>query len=161
MNDGMKDSDRGCDLALESDPQIPVSTISEREFLIGQAAHSKAAMARTLSDMGSTLRNMMDPGRLVRRHPWIAVGTAATAGFVAAVVSTSMTIVPGGTRARRTDAIGQSGRSEPAATLGHREALIATTGKFLFGMILALIQNTIAASVVTEGDTTRQSPSTN
>jgi len=71
----------------QSTAQLPPS--SEAEFLEQEAAKARAAINEALSDLGRNLKATVDPHMLTRDHPWIAISTAAVAGFAAA-----LTLVP-------------------------------------------------------------------
>ena len=68
-------------------PGEPVAkTASEGEFLAQQAVDAKAAIARTLSQIGTDLGNGLGPSAVMRTHPWLALGASTVAGFVATTV---------------------------------------------------------------------------
>jgi hypothetical protein len=73
--------------AAQSSSQSPPP--SEAEFLEQEAAKARAAINEALSDLGRNLKATVDPHMLTRDHPWIAISTAAVAGFAAA-----LTLVP-------------------------------------------------------------------
>lgn len=52
-----------------------------------EADDAKAAIASVLQEMRRQLEQGVDPRRLARDHPWVAVGSAAVAGFVAAMLA--------------------------------------------------------------------------
>ena len=64
-------------------------SLSESAFLQEQAANAKAAIAQTLADAKDALAEGVSIREWTARYPWIAVGGAAVAGFVAAT-----TLVP-------------------------------------------------------------------
>jgi len=57
---------------------------SEAVFLQEQAANAKAAFKQTLNEVTHGLANGVDPRAWTAEHPWVAVATAAAAGFAAA-----------------------------------------------------------------------------
>jgi hypothetical protein len=63
------------------------ATKSESETLADRAADAGDSMRRTLNDMKCTLKNALDVDSHVKRHPWIAIGTAAASGFIASDVA--------------------------------------------------------------------------
>jgi hypothetical protein len=58
---------------------------SEAEFLKSEAMKARAAIGGALVDLRRNLQATADPHVLTRDHPWIAISTAAAAGFAAAV----------------------------------------------------------------------------
>ena len=65
------------------------ASLTEAQFLQQEAARARAAIGEALSDLGRSLKATGDPHVLTRDHPWIAVSTAAVAGFAAA-----LTLIP-------------------------------------------------------------------
>ena len=61
--------------------------LSEAEFLRLEGEKAKAEIVSSLERAKAALTNNVDPRELTRRHPWIAIGSAAVAGFVAAAVA--------------------------------------------------------------------------
>jgi hypothetical protein len=59
-------------------------SLSESAFLQEQAANAKAAIAQALSDAKNALAEGVSIREWTARYPWIALGGAAVAGFVAA-----------------------------------------------------------------------------
>lgn len=53
-------------------------------FLKEQAANAKAAIKQALGDFGKGLGHGVDPRAWTQEYPWISLGAAAVAGFVAA-----------------------------------------------------------------------------
>src|SRR5258706_3125470 len=66
-----------------SNPDAPTAELSEAEFLARQARDAQAAIAKAWQEMKPRLGQGVDPKAWAEEHPWIAVGTAAVAGFVA------------------------------------------------------------------------------
>jgi len=60
---------------------------SEAEYLRRQADEAKAALVRSLGEARSALTGALDPREVTRSHPFVAVGSAAVAGFVAALLA--------------------------------------------------------------------------
>jgi ElaB/YqjD/DUF883 family membrane-anchored ribosome-binding protein len=71
--------------ATDSAGAKPSSSLSEAEFLKQEAARARIAIGDALTDLGESLKATADPHVLTRDHPWIAISTAAVAGFAAAV----------------------------------------------------------------------------
>jgi hypothetical protein len=68
-------------------PGEPVpKAASEARFLAQQAVDARAAITRTLSQLGTDIGNGVGPGALTRKHPWLTLGACTAAGFVAAAV---------------------------------------------------------------------------
>ena len=61
------------------------ASLSEAEFLAQEAARARAAIAGAFADLRKSVKSTVDPQALTRDHPWIAISTAAVAGFAAAV----------------------------------------------------------------------------
>lgn len=61
------------------------TSVSETQYLAGQAELAKRAMARAWEQVASGFAQGLSVGAWTREHPWVAVGTAATAGFAAGV----------------------------------------------------------------------------
>jgi len=59
-------------------------SLSESAFLQEQAANAKAAITQTLSEAKDALVEGVSIREWTARYPWIALGGAAVAGFVAA-----------------------------------------------------------------------------
>ncbi len=57
---------------------------TEAQFLEQQAVDAKAAIARTLSDLGTSLGNGASISAWTREYPWLTLGASTVAGFVAA-----------------------------------------------------------------------------
>lgn len=66
-------------------PAEPATGLTEAEFLQQEAAKARAAIADAFADLRNNLKSTVDPHVLTRDHPWIAISTAAVAGFAAAV----------------------------------------------------------------------------
>src|SRR6266404_6128509 len=69
-----------------SDPpraDAPAEKLSEAEFLAQQAHNAQLAMSKAWQDMKAKLGQGVDPKAWAQEHPWVAVGAAAVAGFVA------------------------------------------------------------------------------
>lgn len=60
--------------------------LSEAEFLRQEADRARQALMRTWGDAKAHLLHGADPRAWAGEHPWIALGGAAVAGFVAAAV---------------------------------------------------------------------------
>ncbi|MHB1033303.1 MAG: hypothetical protein ACYC0Y_01545 [Pirellulales bacterium] len=58
--------------------------MSEADFLAWQAEAATAAFGDAIDDLKARLRNVADVRAWTQRHPWIALGAAAAAGFAAA-----------------------------------------------------------------------------
>ena len=63
----------------------PAESLSEAEFLQREADRARAAIGQAFSDLGQSLKATADPHVLTRDHPWLAISTAAVAGFAAAI----------------------------------------------------------------------------
>lgn len=61
--------------------------LNPSQLLEVEADEAKAAITSVLQEMRKQLQAGADPKRLTREHPWIAVGTAAAAGLVGAMVA--------------------------------------------------------------------------
>ncbi len=61
--------------------------LSESEYLIRQAEEAKEAAAKAFANAKALLGNAIDPREAAKSHPFIAISSAALAGFVAAVVA--------------------------------------------------------------------------
>lgn len=59
--------------------------VDESEFLARQAADAKAAISRVLTDFKTHLARSADVRVWTKDHPWMMVGSAAAAGFFAAI----------------------------------------------------------------------------
>jgi len=57
---------------------------TEAQFLAQQAVDAKAAISRTLSDLGTSLGNGANLSAWTREYPWLTLGATTVAGFVAA-----------------------------------------------------------------------------
>jgi hypothetical protein len=66
------------------EPQVPPEKLSESEYLAQQAEAAKRAMAQVWSQVKGHLAQGAAPQAWAREFPWITVGAAAVAGFVAA-----------------------------------------------------------------------------
>jgi hypothetical protein len=81
---------RACGINADSKSMANTSTqskLSESEFLRLEAEKAKAAIAESLTGAKEALADNVDPRAMTRRHPWLALGTAAIAGFVAVAVA--------------------------------------------------------------------------
>jgi hypothetical protein len=70
----------------DSSRQTASSKLSEAEFLRLEAEKAKAAIALSLRNAKTALEDNVDPRAITRRHPWLALASAALAGFVTASV---------------------------------------------------------------------------
>ncbi|HZZ41574.1 MAG TPA: hypothetical protein VFE58_01430 [Tepidisphaeraceae bacterium] len=57
---------------------------TEQQFLADQVKEASAAIGAAFTAMTNDLNKGLDPRTVTKQHPWIAVGTAVVAGFVAA-----------------------------------------------------------------------------
>lgn len=125
---------------------------SEGRFLADQAADAKTAMIQTLHDMKETLGKVADVRVCARQHPWLVVGSAVTAGFVAAAVVTPSL----GKKTKKTqassDAESEPGCREEEASRTKRSVLFSAAGTLLTGILRSVVQASIAAAVVDKGD---------
>jgi hypothetical protein len=62
------------------------SEVTESEFLRLEAEKAKLAISDSLKKARAALGNSVDPRVPMRKHPLIAIGTAAVAGFAATVL---------------------------------------------------------------------------
>lgn len=67
-------------------PGEPAPTSDESAFLAQQAADARAAISRTLSEIGAALGSGASVGNLTRQYPWLTLGASTVAGFVATAV---------------------------------------------------------------------------
>ncbi|HEY2588322.1 MAG TPA: hypothetical protein VGI81_21460 [Tepidisphaeraceae bacterium] len=65
-------------------PHTPPEKLSEQEFLAQQAESAKLAMGKAWQEMKTRLGQGVAPQVWAKEYPWITVGAAAVAGFVAA-----------------------------------------------------------------------------
>jgi hypothetical protein len=65
----------------------PAEKLSEAEFLRREAERSKKAAAQALNNARAVLVGKVDPRTITRKHPVIAILSAITGGFVAAVLA--------------------------------------------------------------------------
>jgi hypothetical protein len=63
-------------------------TPDEATYLAEQAEDARAAINQILRDLKSGIAQSADPKKLTARHPYLAVGGAALAGFAAAWLAT-------------------------------------------------------------------------
>jgi hypothetical protein len=59
---------------------------TESDFLAKQAREARAAIRKTVGEVGEQLERMVDPRVWAEDHPWATSGAAAVAGFVAASI---------------------------------------------------------------------------
>src|SRR5688572_3558398 len=64
-------------------PDVPADDLSESDFLAQQAEAAKAAIAKAASEFASKLGQGVDPAAWARQYPWVTLGAATVAGFVA------------------------------------------------------------------------------
>jgi hypothetical protein len=74
-------------MSEETHSVLPESALSEGEFLEHQAQQAQAAIARALANAKAALAEGVDPREWTRRFPIIAIGSAAAAGFTAALLA--------------------------------------------------------------------------
>jgi hypothetical protein len=65
-------------------PQVPPEKLTEAEYLAQQAENAKLAMAQAWEQIKARLGQGASPRAWAKDYPWITVGAAAVAGFVAA-----------------------------------------------------------------------------
>jgi hypothetical protein len=65
-------------------PEAPPEKLTEEEFLAQQAQNAKLAMAHAWDQVKARLGQGFAPQAWAKEYPWITVGAAAVAGFVAA-----------------------------------------------------------------------------
>lgn len=75
-----------------------LANMTEKQFLAEQAAVSRAALARCVTDIKGTVASLARP--CAARHPWMITGSAAAAGFVAGRLLKARNVRAGETRAR-------------------------------------------------------------
>jgi hypothetical protein len=61
--------------------------LTDGEYLRAEAENAKAALKGALDDAKAALTGAVDPREIARAHPFVALGSAAVAGFVAALVA--------------------------------------------------------------------------
>jgi hypothetical protein len=66
---------------------LPEAAVSEADFLQRQSEQAQAAIANALANARAALAEGVDPREWARRYPIIAIGSAAVAGFAAAVMT--------------------------------------------------------------------------
>ncbi len=71
--------------ARAANPGAADESLSEAQLLQREADRAKAAISHALAELGQSLKATADPHVLTRDHPWLAISTAAVAGFAAAV----------------------------------------------------------------------------
>jgi hypothetical protein len=84
-NSSVSNSDTTSPSARATNPAPADVSLSEAEFLKREADRAKAAISQAFSELGQSLKATADPHVLTRDHPWLAISTAAVAGFAAAV----------------------------------------------------------------------------
>jgi hypothetical protein len=65
------------------DPDTPPEKLSEAEYLAQQAETAKQALAHAWQEVKVRLGQGVAPAEWAKQYPWITVGAAAVAGFVA------------------------------------------------------------------------------
>ena len=65
-------------------PDTPPEKLSEQEYLAQQAESAKLALTGAWQEMKTRLAQGVAPQVWAKEYPWITVGAAAVAGFVAA-----------------------------------------------------------------------------
>ena len=80
------DSDRNNKPDAAPKPGAPAPTSDESAYLAQQAADARAAISRTLSEIGAALGQGANVGSLTRQYPWLTLGASTVAGFVATAV---------------------------------------------------------------------------
>jgi hypothetical protein len=65
-------------------PEAPPEQLTEAEYLAQQAENAKLAMAKAWEQLKAKLGQGAAPQAWAKEYPWITVGAAAVAGFVAA-----------------------------------------------------------------------------
>jgi hypothetical protein len=122
-------------------PREPVrdAPVSEASYLAGQEANAKAALQQTLDDLTRNLKVAGDPCLWTKRYPWLSVGIATAAGFVAA-----RAVAPSRKRA------GAPAQSPPASTpeSSPRPQSLFTDGK-LSSLIWDLLRTALLGYVAT------------
>src|SRR5579864_8012996 len=93
-NPGSGSSSGGTSATKQSEPSAPSpdtppAELSESEYLAQQAHNAQLAMSKAWQDIKLRLGQGVDPRAWAHEHPWMALGAAAVAGFVA-----TATIVP-------------------------------------------------------------------
>src|SRR5262249_17337278 len=57
--------------------------LSEAEYIEQRAAEAQQALSRTAKLLGENLKRSVNPTAWTEEHPWVMVGSAAAAGFLA------------------------------------------------------------------------------
>ena len=65
------------------DPSTPPEKLTEAEYLAQQAGLAKAAMSHAWGQVKARLGQGVAPQEWAKEYPWITVGAAAVAGFIA------------------------------------------------------------------------------
>ena len=61
--------------------------LNPSQLLELEADDAQAAITALIQEMRRQVQAGADPKRLTREHPWVAVGSAAVAGFVGAMLA--------------------------------------------------------------------------
>jgi hypothetical protein len=131
--------------------QLQPQTRSEASFLADQAADAKAAMIHTLRDIKESLGKVADVRVCAQQHPWLVIGSAVAAGFVAgAVVTPAPQRKVKKTRASSHAASQPScqGQETPRTKKSFLFSTFSTAGTFLAGILRTVVEASIAAAVV-------------
>lgn len=127
-------------------------------YVARQADDARKAIAQTVTALKGNLLSGVDPRGWTKEHPWIAVGSAAVAGFVAAValvptkddqalnrlkaIERALSMEP----ERRRAAADEDGDAGKEYAQG-KHSFLTGLGKELLGAVKPLILSTLTAGV--------------
>lgn len=114
------------------------STMIKRKYRTDQTTDAKTAMNQTLHSLKQIMSGMVDVGAHVRRHPWVATGSALAAGFVVGAES-----IP----APREISKDSQTNQEQEAPRTTKSLVFATLGTILANILQTVVQSSIASAV--------------
>lgn len=122
--------------------QLPTRE-NEGSFLKLQSDMAAVAVKQTLHDMNETLMKVVNARSCVRQHPWLVVGSAVTAGFIAGAAVTRSPEETDGS----SDSDSMPDRIREAV-IAKRSFLLSHVGSAVTGIMKIVMQGLLAAAVV-------------
>jgi hypothetical protein len=123
----------------------PAGNMPEEDFLAGEMEAATAAIRQTLDDLKRDLRSAADVRLWTRRHPWMAVATATTAGLVMGKAVTSATSHAGRRADNRPDTVAATPSQAPAPRTADFSWLRQPIASLVQTLLSALAVGTVQA----------------
>jgi ElaB/YqjD/DUF883 family membrane-anchored ribosome-binding protein len=147
MSNVKLDSKQTSDAMSLTQRQLLPQKRSERGYLADQAADARLAMVHTLQDMKQTVIQVADVRSCTKRHPWLVIGSAVAAGFVAGTALTPSARTNIKHTGSNSEALLQPGGEGQGTPQSNKSVLFSIVGTVLASILQTVVQGSIAAAV--------------